>query len=233
MKKADFQALFNLLQISPGHWELYQQALTHSSYAHEHNLGSQAYNERLEFLGDAVLELAISEELYRRYPQLPEGKLTRLRAGLVCEETLYRQANKLGLGNYLRLGKGEAASGGRQRPSLLADAFEAVLGAIYLDLGFVQAKVVVQQLFAPLYRDLHHGSLPFDYKTLMQEYSQAKMAATPEYEIVDERGSDHDKVFVAQVMIKKKVLGKGSGHSKKEAEQEAARQAYRKLNKDN
>ncbi|HZK24929.1 MAG TPA: ribonuclease III [Oscillospiraceae bacterium] len=232
MKKADFQAIFTLLQIEPKEWQLYQQALTHSSYAHEHDLGSHAYNERLEFLGDAVLELAVSEELYRRYPQLPEGKLTRFRAGLVCEDTLYRLANKLELGNYLRLGKGEAANGGRQRPSLLADAFEAVLGAIYLDLGFAQAKAAVQKQFAPLYGDLQQGSLPFDYKTLMQEYTQAKMAATPEYRIVAETGPDHDKVFVAQVMIKEKVLGKGSGHSKKEAEQEAARVAYERIKKD-
>jgi|LSQX01.2.fsa_nt_gb ribonuclease-3 len=232
MKKPDIQELFTLLQIKPKVRKLYQQALTHSSYAHEHHLGSEAHNERLEFLGDAVLELVISEELYRRYPRLPEGKLTRLRAGLVCEETLYRLAEKLELGSYLRLGKGEAASGGRQRPSLLADAFEAVLGAIYLDLGFSQVQSVVHQLFTPLYADLNNGSLPLDYKTQLQEYTQSKLAVTPAYRIIAETGPDHDKVFVAQVIIKDKILGEGSGQSKKEAEQEAARRAYSHFTKD-
>ncbi|NLZ92439.1 MAG: ribonuclease III [Firmicutes bacterium] len=231
MNKRNLRELFTKLNIVPKQQELYLQALTHSSYAHEHNLGSYAHNERLEFLGDAVLELAISEELFQRYPQLPEGKLTRFRAGLVCEETLFQQAKQLILGDYLLLGKGEAASGGRQRPSLLADAFEALLGAIYLDLGFEQVKVVVKQLFDPLIISAKKGSLLTDYKTLLQEYTQAKLAATPEYTIISESGPDHAKVFVAQLIVKGKVLAEGSGHSKKEAEQEAARIAYCKFNK--
>jgi ribonuclease III len=229
MGSKDVQALFNKLNITPGNPDYYQQALTHSSYAHEHNLGSNAHNERLEFLGDAVLELAISEALYLRFPDVPEGKLTRFRAGLVCEDSLFRLANQLQLGQYLRLGKGEAASGGRQRPSLLADAFEAFLGALYLDLGLEALRSTVALLFAPLFEDLDRGFLRNDYKTLMQEYTQAMLSTTPEYRIVSEQGPDHSKVFVSQLLLHKKVLGEGSGRSKKEAEQEAARQAYQRL----
>ena len=229
MEKFDLQLLFALLKIKPQNEKLYAQALTHSSYAHERNLGNKAHNERLEFLGDAVLELAISEELFLRYPKLPEGKLTRYRAVLVCEDSLVKLANFLRLGELLRLGKGEAASGGRNRPSLLADAFEALLGAIYLDLGFKQVKMVVRQLFTPLFSELEKGTLYHDYKTLLQEYTQGKFATTPAYRIVAEEGPDHDKVFVAQLSINEKVYGVGSGRTKKEAEQEAARLAYERL----
>ncbi|NLM45613.1 MAG: ribonuclease III [Firmicutes bacterium] len=221
--------LAECLKISPRQKELYLTALTHSSYAHEHNLGGNAHNERLEFLGDAVLELTVSEMLYHRFPRVPEGKLTRFRAGLVCEESLVRLAEKLQLGAYLRLGRGEAASGGRRRPSLLADALEALLGAIYLDLGFAAVRKVVAELFQPLFNELENGSLLNDYKTLLQEYTQAKMAMTPEYIIVRESGPDHDKIFVAQLLLGGRIYGEGSGRSKKEAEQEAARAAYERL----
>ncbi|MDW7651062.1 MAG: ribonuclease III [Bacillota bacterium] len=229
MGRKDLQDLFPKLNIEPHNRETYLQALTHSSYAHEHGLGSHAHNERLEFLGDAVLELTVSEALYLRFPELPEGKLTRFRAGMVCEESLFRLANALNLGDYLRLGKGEAASGGRQRPSLLADALEALLGAIYLDLGFAAVRHVVETMFTPLLDDISRGCLRHDYKTLMQEYTQAAMSVTPEYRIVKEEGPDHSKVFVAQLILNKRVLGEGSGRSKKEAEQEAARVAYEHL----
>ena len=226
MDRKILQNLTDQLEITPLVLCYYQQALTHSSYAHEHNLGSNAHNERLEFLGDAVLELAISESLYLRFPDFPEGKLTRFRAGLVCEESLTMLANQLYLGACLRLGKGEAASGGRQRPSLLADAFEALLGAVYLDLGFDAVRKVVEKQFAPLLESLANGCLRHDYKTLMQEHSQAAFGTTPDYRIVSEQGPDHSKIFVAQLILHGKVLGEGSGRSKKEAEQEAACQAY-------
>lgn len=232
MFKKDITPVLDKLNIRAQNPELYVQALTHSSYAHERGLGAQAHNERLEFLGDAVLELAVSEALYTRFPEMPEGKLTRYRAGLVCEESLSKMAAELDLGFYLRLGKGEAASGGRQRPSLLADAFEALLGAIYLDLGFEDVKRVVGQLFAPLYDRLSKGCLQRDFKTLMQEYTQAKLSTTPEYRIVAEQGPDHSKIFAAQLILNDRVLGEGSGRSKKEAEQEAARKAYESLVKD-
>lgn len=223
------QPLFAKLNIKPLEPDMYKQALTHSSYAHEHSSASYAHNERLEFLGDAVLELAISESLYLRFPDLPEGKLTRFRAGMVCEESLFRLANVLELGEYLRLGKGEAASGGRQRPSLLADALEALLGAIYLDLGFEAVRQVVAALFEPLFADFSRGCLRHDYKTMMQEHTQATFSITPEYRIVREEGPDHSKVFVAQLILNQQVMGEGSGRSKKEAEQEAARVAYESL----
>jgi ribonuclease III len=229
MGKKNVTALLTKLDIEPQNPAYYEQAITHSSYAHERNLGSHAHNERLEFLGDAVLELAISESLYLRFPDLPEGKLTRFRAGLVCEDSLFRLATALQLGEHLRLGKGEAASGGRERPSLLADALEALLGALYLDQGLTAVRSTVDRLFAPLFDDLSNGCLRSDYKTLMQEYTQASLATTPEYRIVSENGPDHSKVFVSQIILHNQTLGEGTGRTKKEAEQEAARQAYQRL----
>lgn len=232
MARKERSPVFTKLKIAPQQTDLYLLALTHSSYANERGLGMGAHNERLEFLGDAVLELAVSEALYALFPGLPEGKLTRYRAGLVCEESLSRLASELDLGVHLRLGKGEASSGGRQRPALLADALEALLGAVYLDLGFEAVREVVRCLFAPLFAELAQGCLHRDYKTLMQEYTQAKLATTPEYRIVSEQGPDHSKVFVAQFVINDQALGQGSGRTKKEAEQEAAKEAYESLVKD-
>ncbi len=229
MGKKDIMQVLEKLNIMPRSIELYKLALTHSSYAHEHGLGCNAHNERLEFLGDAVLELVVSEELYLRFPNLPEGKLTRFRAGLVCEESLSALATSLDLGACLRLGKGEAASGGRKRPSLLADAFEALLGAIYLDLGIDAVKSVSSKLFASMLLDVTNGCLRHDYKTLMQEYTQAKLGITPEYQIVSELGPDHSKVFISHFLLNGDVLGQGEGRSKKEAEQEAAKMAYDSL----
>ena len=229
MGKKDLNRLFKQLNIEPQNLEIYIQALTHSSYAHEHNLGSHAHNERLEFLGDAVLELVISEALYLQFPELPEGKLTRFRAGMVCEDSLFKIANTLELGTYVRLGKGEAASGGRHRPALLADAFEALLGALYLDLGFIMVQAAVKVIFAPLFEDMSKGCVRHDYKTLMQEYTQATFSTTPQYRIVAEQGPDHSKVFIAQLLLSNEVYGEGTGRSKKEAEQEAARVAHQRL----
>ncbi|NLY38954.1 MAG: ribonuclease III [Firmicutes bacterium] len=207
---------------------LYEQALTHSSYAHEKG-NRHRHNERLEFLGDAVLELIISDYLYFTYSQLPEGKLTRLRAELVCEASLARLAYIIGLGRFLRLGKGEAAWGGSSRPSLLADALEALIGALYLDLGFEQCREYVLKLYRPVLQDLQQGVLQQDYKTILQELIQARYAVTPEYRIVLESGPDHDKTFEAVVLIKQKAAGRGRGRSKKEAEQAAAKEAWNAL----
>ncbi|HHU30625.1 MAG: ribonuclease III [Bacillota bacterium] len=226
MKEKSISFLLNKLNITPNNTELYFQAVTHSSYAHEHNLSGSAHNERLEFLGDAVLELLISEMLYHAFPKLPEGRLTRFRSELVCEESLFKIAVSLNLGSYLRLGKGEKASGGRCRPSLLADAFEALLGAVYLDLGIEKARAVIKKIFSPLLEKLELGNLCTDFKTMLQEYTQARLTATPEYKIVSESGPDHNKLFVAQVLVNGDLLGEGSGRSKKEAEQAAARFAY-------
>ncbi|NLA05029.1 MAG: ribonuclease III [Firmicutes bacterium] len=208
---------------------LYEQALTHSSYAHEKGDGG-GHNERLEFLGDAVLQLAISDYLYFSYPEFPEGRLTRLRADLVCEATLAAIAVELGLGQFLRLGKGEAAGGGANRPSLLADAVEALFGALFLDLGLEKCRRHILRLYQPVLKNLEKGYLHRDYKTLLQEFVQARHGVTPEYEIVRESGPDHEKVFFAEVLVGGRgSMGKGSGKSKKEAEQAAAKEAWFKL----
>ncbi|HOP68773.1 MAG: ribonuclease III [Dethiobacteria bacterium] len=220
--------LLQRLQWDYRNLQLYEQALTHSSYAHEkcRHLG---YNERLEFLGDAVLELVISDYLYHSYPHLSEGKLTKLRSDLVCEASLARLAYSLDLGRYLRLGKGEMAGGGSSRPSLLADAVEALIGALYLDLGLEKCRYCVLALFQPIFQELKEGTLRRDYKTLVQEYAQARFSSTPEYRIVRESGPDHDKIFEAEILIQKQPAGRGIGRSKKDAEQAAAREAWFKL----
>ncbi len=207
---------------------LYEQALTHSSFAHERSR-PYFHNERLEFLGDAVLELIISSHLYCSYPGLPEGKLTKLRSDLVCETSLAAIAGTLQLGKILRLGKGELAGGGSERPSLLADALEALIGAIYLDLGLECCRRQVMELYEPVLQDLQQGILRKDYKTLVQELTQAQFGITPEYRIVHESGPDHDKTFLAEIILDAEFIGRGSGRSKKESEQAAAREAWIKL----
>ncbi len=204
---------------------LYERALTHSSFAHEQSRPT-GHNERLEFLGDAVLELIVSAYLYHTYPNLPEGKLTRFRAALVCEASLARLAGCLDLGEYLRLGKGEAGGGGSRRPSLLADAVEALIGALYLDLGLGHTAALVLELYRPVLQELEAGELRRDYKTLMQEYAQSYLGLTPEYRITSENGPDHDKTFEAEIVFQGIPAGKGAGRSKKEAEQAAAREAW-------
>ena len=208
--------------------ELYQQALTHSSYAHEKG-HRRIHNERLEFLGDAVLELIVSDYLYLQYPHLSEGKLTKLRADLVCEASLARLAFSLNLGQFLRLGRGEIVGGGASRPSLLGDAIEALIGALYLDLGIEQCREYVMDLYQPILKELKEGALRPDYKTLLQEFAQARYAVTPVYRIVDESGPDHDKIFEAEVFLSEEPVGGGQGRSKKEAEQAAAKEAWGKL----
>lgn len=227
MKRKDILSVLQKLNISPQNEELYIQALTHSSYANEKGLAS--HNERLEFLGDVVLGLVISEILYSRFPDLPEGKLTRFRAELVREETLSELAGRLNLGQHLQLSKGESASGGRKRPSILADAMEAIFGAVYLDLGLAEAKRIILFLFGDLLNDLENGGLRSDYKTMIQEYAQARFAATPQYKIVAEEGPDHSKRFLANILINSRVFGEGTGKTKKEAEQKAAHAAYLSL----
>lgn len=208
--------------------QLYEQALTHSSYAHEKG-HRRSHNERIEFLGDAVLELIVSVYLYETYPKLPEGNLTKLRADLVCEASLARLAYSLNLGQYLRLGRGEIVGGGSSRPSLLADAVEAIIGAVYLDQGLEKCRDYVLELYQPILEELQEGVLRRDYKTLLQEFSQARFAITPVYRIVHESGPDHSKIFEAEVYISSDAVGSGQGQSKKEAEQAAAKEAWSKL----
>ena len=220
--------LLNDLGWKAGNLSYYEQALTHSSFAHERG-HRRLHNERLEFLGDAVLELIISDYLYQKYSQLSEGKLTKLRADLVCEASLARIAYGLNLGQYMRLGKGEIVGGGASRPSLLADTIEALIGAHYLDRGFEVSREKVLELFFPILQELQEGHLRRDFKTLLQEFTQARYAVTPSYRIVRESGPDHEKTFTAEVMLAADVVGAGEGRSKKEAEQAAAKEAWNTL----
>jgi ribonuclease-3 len=208
---------------------LLRQALIHTSYANERKTGHLAHNQRLEFLGDAVLDLVIGAHLYRRFAALPEGDLTKARAAVVCESTLARRAKEIGIGRHLLLGRGEAASGGRERDSILADAFEAIIGAVYLDHGFAAASDCVLRLLAGELEALETGDFGKDYKTLLQETAQKNGDIKISYEVIGESGPDHNKTFTVAVSVNDVRLGSGSGRSKKEAEQSAARRAVEKL----
>ncbi len=195
------------------------QALTHSSYANEKRMKRLSDNERLEFLGDAVLEIVSSEHLYNSYPDMPEGELTKLRASLVCEPTLAECAKQLHLGDYLLLGRGEDHTGGRERKSILSDALEAVIGAIYLDGGFANAK---EFILGHILKDIMHKRLFFDSKTILQELVQGKNMGEIRYQLTGERGPDHNKLFSVELSIKGRKVSSGEGHTKKDAEQNAA-----------
>ncbi len=203
---------------------LLENALTHSSYANEMKKHSCGSNERLEFLGDAVLGIISAEYLYFHHTHVPEGELTRLRASMVCERSLQGFARTVGLGGWLRLGRGEENTGGRERSSLLADAFEAVIAAIYIDGGFPAAKRFVTR-FADSFFAAHLENGRRDYKTELQEIVQKNHGEKLEYVLVGESGPDHDKQFSVEVHLNNNRIGVGSGGSKKEAEQMAAREA--------
>lgn len=202
---------------------LLKNALIHSSYANEVR-GNTHSNERLEFLGDSVLSIIVSEHIYTKFPNMPEGELTRMRASLVCEKSLCEFSRELGIGEYLKLGKGEDKNGGRERDSILADAFEAVLAAIYLDGGIEPAKTHVMNT---VLSDLkHHEEDTFkDYKTTLQEIIQRNPEESVSYFLIDETGPDHNKSFTVEVRMNSNVIGTGSGKNKKQAEQMAAKQA--------
>ena len=202
------------------------QALTHSSYANEKKMKKHSDNERLEFLGDAVLEIISSEYLYRQFPDLPEGELTKMRASLVCEPTLAYCTKDLHLGEYLLLGRGEDHTGGRQRNSILSDALEAVIGAIYLDGGFASAKEFILKF---ILTDIEHKQLFYDSKTILQETVQGRGIGAMDYKLAGESGPDHDKKFEVELWIGGKKTSTGEGHTKKAAEQEAAYKALIKL----
>ena len=206
---------------------LLQNALTHSSYANERWHDSLMSNERLEFLGDSILGMVVADYLYRNFPDRPEGELTRMRADMVCEQSLAAVANRLNLGSHLLLGHGEEQGGGRTRPSILADAVESVIAASFLDGGMDAAAGIVRRFVltnVPVTR-LHNR----DYKTGLQELVQQKKNQVLSYALVGESGPDHDKSFLVEVSLNGKVVGKGSGSSKKRAEQDAARSAMENL----
>ncbi len=201
--------------------DLLRQALTHSSYANEHHLPKLYNYERLEFLGDAVLEIITSEFLYREHPTWPEGEMTKMRASIVCEPTLAFCTRSMDLGKYLFLGKGEELTGGRKRRSVLSDVIEAVIGAIYLDGGFSDAEAFISRF---ILNDIEHMQLFFDSKTILQEMVQGKDMGELSYELLEESGPDHNKNYVVEARIGERPMGSGEGHTKKAAEQEAAYQ---------
>lgn len=205
---------------------LLDNALTHSSYANENRGKSQGSNERLEFLGDSILGMVVADYLYRAHPDLPEGDLTRTRAALVCEGSLVEVAHALGLGEYLKLGRGEDAGGGRHRPSIQADAVEALLAAVYLDGGIGSARKIIQHFI--LDREKEKGANR-DYKTALQELVQRESGQVLEYRLTGSSGPDHAKIFAVEVDLNGSTVGAGQGHSKKEAEQNAAKAAIARL----
>ena len=217
------------LGVSFANKSLLKQALTHSSYINENPDFVLLSNERLEFLGDAILDFIVAEKLYKEFPELPEGKLTAIRASLVCRDALTEVASSLGLGDYLLLGRGEEASKGRTKPSNLANAMEAVIGAIYLDQGMVKTRKFVLSRLRPRLRKIKAGKITLNYKALLQEFVQRKKTLTPVYRLVEITGPGHEKQFTAEVMVGDEVLGKGTGKNKKSAEMEAAHSAWEEL----
>ncbi len=221
------KSLEEKLQYSFRTASLLEHALTHSSYANEHRGEEVRSNERLEFLGDSILGLVVADYLYRSRPDLPEGELTRIRAALVCESSLVEVAEHLELGSYLRLGKGELAGGGRERPSIQADAVEAIFAAVYLDGGIGQVRKLISSLLLEKVQEKAASSR--DYKTVLQELVQRESGQTLSYHLIGESGPDHAKCFEMEVLHNEQPIGKGQGKSKKEAEQAAAKAAVELL----
>jgi ribonuclease-3 len=226
---SDISVLQKKLGVSFRFPALLEEALVHTSYANENPALAPNSNERLEFLGDAVLELIIAEKLYADCRHSDEGELTVLRAALVRRETLADVARRLGLSEYLYLGRGEEAGGGNNKTVNLAGAMEAVIGAIFLDQGWNASRDIILRLFAPELKEAIHKGIAVDYKSRLQELLQAKSQTTPTYHVVAEAGPDHDKVFTIEVKAGSTVLGTGTGKSKKLAETEAARIALQKF----
>jgi ribonuclease-3 len=222
VNEIDFQ---KIIQYDFRNVDLLVNALTHSSYINEGKSPQFGNNERLEFLGDAILDAVISDYLYKRLGNVEEGELTKMRAVIVCERSLAVCGSRVSIGKYLRLGKGEENSGGRTRHSIVADAMEAVIGAIYLDGGWETVHEFVIRIFSELIEDAVSGKLHMDYKTVIQERLQIHGEADISYVIEREEGPDHDKTFYANLVFQGSVIGSGSGRSKKEAEQKAAKQA--------
>lgn len=225
----DIRPLEKNLNITFSDFSLLERALTHSSYLNENPQSALEDNERLEFLGDAVLDFIVGAYLYNRFPELPEGELTSLRAALVRSSTLADFSRQLEIGHYLRLGYGEEENGGRERTPLLCAAFEAVIGAIYLDQGLPEVKKLVEPLIAPKLIDIREKSLHKDAKSEFQVWAQATFNITPHYEVIDEAGPDHAKTFTVRVMVGQEFWGTGSGTSKQVAAQAAAQQALERI----
>ena len=221
----DFSDFEEIIGYSFKNKDLLFEALSHSSFANEYKHGRRS-NERLEFLGDSVLSIVISEHLFKHFKHLPEGDLTKIRASLVCEKALYEFSKQIKLGEHILLGRGEENTGGRSRPSIVSDAFEAVIAAVYLDGGMEAAEKYVLS-FIPKNLSANSSKALQDYKTTLQEIIQRNPEERVEYVLADQTGPDHDRKFVVQVRLNSNVIGTGEGHSKKQAEQAAAKEALR------
>ena len=228
IEKENFIMFQKQININFNNENLLIQAFTHSSYVNEHRKKPYEDNERLEYLGDAVLELTVSQYLFQKYSTMSEGELTKLRAAIVCEPSLVKFANELDFGRYILLGRGEELTGGRTRPALLADVFEAFIGSLYLDQGLQQ---VINFLSLHIFPKINDGAFShvMDFKSQLQEYVQRDSTGSIEYKILQEKGPAHNREFVSKVLLNGETLGIGSGRSKKEAEQQAAKEALLKL----
>jgi ribonuclease-3 len=229
-RKSMSKELAKELNIQFNDFSLLKRALTHRSYLNE-NRGVEKSNERLEFLGDAVLELIISDYLYKKYPNRPEGDLTSFRSAIVRTESLAEASRELNYGKYLRMAKGEEESGGRDKDYILANTFESVLGAIYIDQGYEVCKDLVERILISKIDYIVEHRLDIDSKTKIQERAQAEYKETPTYEVIEEHGPDHDKEFVVVVKIGDRVLGQGKGASKQKAEEAAAENGLKYIEK--
>ncbi|MBX7114428.1 MAG: ribonuclease III [Myxococcaceae bacterium] len=222
--KERISALEAKLQLTLTDHSIALSALTHKSYCNEHRDEPCADNERLEFLGDAVVDLAVSHRLMERFPLASEGELSKLRASIVNEEGLARIARQMGLGELLLLGRGEDLTGGREKSSVLADGLEAVLGAVYMTSGMDKVMPLVDRLFAESFEGVAQGRIGQDYKTLLQEEVQNRLRLSPRYKVISEKGPDHEKIFEIEVSIGADIYARSCGRSKKEAEQAAAKE---------
>ncbi len=231
LKDIELKELIKTLEISIKNKETLITALTHRSYLNEFKETQTEHNERLEFLGDAVLELIISEFLFSNFANRPEGELTSFRAAVVKTESLAETSRKLGLGDYLRMSKGEESTGGRDKDYLLANTFEAILGAIYIENGYQECKKFVHRWLVPKIEEIVKNRLDIDSKTKFQEVAQNLFKFTPEYKLVKEEGPDHEKIFTMSVYVGDKVFGTGKGASKQKAEENAASKALKSIYK--
>ncbi|GGI41747.1 ribonuclease III [Mammaliicoccus stepanovicii] len=222
--KSKFDKFMNNLDIEFDNYDIYVQAFSHSSFINDFKLDKLSHNERLEFLGDAVLELTVSQFLFKKFPLLPEGKLTKLRASIVCEPSLVTFAMSLNMNDLLLLGKGEEKTGGRERPSLIADAFESFVGALYLDKGLDTVETFLSAIVYPQVIDESYTANR-DYKTELQELMHRRNKGTITYNLLDESGPAHHKLFTSEVLLDGKPLETGEGRTKKESEQNAAKKA--------
>lgn len=227
-----FVELEKLMDYKFKNLNLITRAMTHSSYSNENKKEKLKNNERLEFLGDSVLSIIISEYLFSQYLTLEEGQLTKIRAKIVCESSLAEASRTLKLGEFMLFGRGEELTGGRERTSILSDAFEALIAAVFLDGGMESARRFVLDQLKPIIMDAVQGKLFVDYKTRLQEVIQVQKGNRIKYELVKEEGPDHSKIFFTHVKLNDETIGVGSGHSKKESEQEAAKEGLKRLTND-